>query len=125
MRHESRVRGPRSAREFFLRPPFAEVDGWFLGVYFRRGMFRGERYETLRVIASGGMATVHLGRALGAGGFERLVAIKVMHPHLASEPEFVAMFLDEARLAARIRHPNVVSTLDVQADTEGVFLVMD
>jgi serine/threonine-protein kinase len=87
--------------------------------------FRGERYETLRVIASGGMATVHLGRALGAGGFERLVAIKVMHSHLASEPEFVAMFLDEARLAARIRHPNVVSTLDVQSDQEGAFLVMD
>jgi serine/threonine-protein kinase len=86
---------------------------------------RGERYETLRVIASGGMATVHLGRALGAGGFERLVAIKVMHPHLASEPEFLAMFLDEARLAARIRHPNVVSTLDVQQDEGGVFLVMD
>jgi serine/threonine-protein kinase len=87
--------------------------------------FRGERYETLRVIASGGMATVHLGRALGAGGFERLVAIKVMHSHLASEPEFVGMFLDEARLAARIRHPNVVSTLDVQNDQDGVFLVMD
>jgi serine/threonine-protein kinase len=87
--------------------------------------FRGERYETLRVIASGGMATVHLGRALGAGGFERLVAIKVMHSHLASEPEFIAMFLDEARLAARIRHPNVVSTLDVQNDQEGAFLVMD
>src|ERR1041384_6868764 len=87
--------------------------------------FRGERYETLRAIASGGMATVYLGRALGAGGFERLVAIKVMHPHIATNPEFVSMFLDEARLAARIRHPNVVSTLDVDADEHGVFLVMD
>jgi serine/threonine-protein kinase len=48
-----------------------------------------------------------------------------MHPHLAAEPEFIAMFLDEARLAARIRHPNVVSTLDVQSDSEGVFLVME
>ncbi len=86
---------------------------------------RGERYEILRVIASGGMATVHLGRALGAGGFERLVAVKMMHPHLASDPEFLAMFLDEARLAARIRHPNVVSTLDVQQDELGAFLVMD
>jgi serine/threonine-protein kinase len=86
---------------------------------------RGERYEILRVIASGGMATVHLGRALGAGGFERLVAVKVMHPHLAGEPEFLAMFLDEARLAARIHHPNVVSTLDVHQDELGAFLVMD
>ena len=72
------------------------------------------RYETLRAIASGGMATVYLGRALGAGGFERLVAIKVMHPHIADDPDFVDMFLDEARLAARVRHPNVVATIDVQ-----------
>jgi serine/threonine-protein kinase len=81
------------------------------------------RYETLQPIASGGMAVVHLARALGAGGFERLVAIKVMHPHIASEPEFVAMFLDEARLAAQIRHPNVVGTIDVQE--EPLFLVME
>ena len=81
------------------------------------------RYETLRTIASGGMAMVHLGRALGAGGFERFVAIKVMHPHLATDPDFVAMFLDEARLAARVRHPNVVATIDVQEDP--LFLVMD
>ncbi len=81
------------------------------------------RYETLQPIASGGMAVVHLARALGAGGFERLVAIKVMHAHIASEPEFVAMFLDEARLAARIRHPNVVATIDVQEDP--LFLVME
>ncbi len=86
---------------------------------------RGGRYELLGTIAAGGMATVHLGRVLGAGGFERLVAIKTMHPHLAREAEFVAMFLDEARLAARIRHPNVVATLDIQQDAEGLFLVME
>jgi serine/threonine-protein kinase len=82
------------------------------------------RYETLKAIASGGMATVHLGRAVGVGGFERLVAIKAMHPHIAAESEFVDMFLDEARLAARIRHPNVVATIDVQAD-DGLFIVME
>ncbi len=81
------------------------------------------RYETIRAIASGGMATVYLGRALGAGGFERLVAIKSMHPHIATDPDFVAMFLDEARLAARVRHPNVVATIDVQEDP--LFLVME
>jgi serine/threonine-protein kinase len=86
---------------------------------------RGGRYEIIRVIASGGMAQVCLGRALGAGGFERLVAIKAMHAHLAAEAEFVDMFLDEARLAARIRHPNVVATLDVQQDDQGLFLVME
>ena len=83
------------------------------------------RYETIREIASGGMATVHLARVTGEGGFQRLVAIKVMHPHLVKDAEFVAMFLDEARLAARIRHPNVVATLDVQKAPEGTFLVMD
>ena len=83
------------------------------------------RYHKQRVIASGGMATVYFGKALGAGGFERDVAVKVMHPHIAQNPEFVAMFLDEARLAARIHHPNVVQTLDVDVDESGPFLVMD
>lgn len=86
---------------------------------------RAGRYELLDTIASGGMATVHLGRAVGAGGFERLVAIKTMHPHLSSEPDFVGMFLDEARLAARIRHPNVVGTIDIQQDELGLLLVME
>ncbi len=71
------------------------------------------------------MATVHLGRILGVGGFERIVAIKVMHPHLATDPQFVGMFLDEARLAARVRHPNVVGTIDILEDELGLFLVME
>jgi serine/threonine-protein kinase len=83
------------------------------------------RYETIQPIASGGMATVYLGRARGAGGFERRVAIKVMHEHVADELDFEAMFLDEARLAARIHHPNVVSTIDVQKTEEAMFLVME
>jgi serine/threonine protein kinase len=83
------------------------------------------RYETLHPIASGGMATVHLARAVGAGGFERLVAIKVMHPGLSDDPDFSAMFLDEARVAARIRHPNVVGTVDVHDGQDGLFLVME
>ncbi|MEZ4410885.1 MAG: serine/threonine-protein kinase [Polyangiales bacterium] len=82
------------------------------------------RYEVLGEIASGGMATVFLARSLGAKGFSRLVAIKRLHPHLESEEDFVTMFLDEARLAARIRHPNVVATLDVE-DSEGLYLVME
>lgn len=82
------------------------------------------RYELLGEIASGGMATVFLGRVTGAKGFQRLVAIKRLHPHLESEEEFVSMFLDEARLAARIRHPNVVATLDVE-DDEHLYIVME
>jgi|HubBroStandDraft_1064217.scaffolds.fasta_scaffold02016_4 eukaryotic-like serine/threonine-protein kinase len=71
------------------------------------------------------MATVHLGRQSGAAGFSRTVAIKRLHPNLAKDPEFVAMFLDEARLVARIRHPNVVPTIDVVATEGEVFVVME
>jgi serine/threonine-protein kinase len=83
------------------------------------------RYALYDEIASGGMATVHYGRLLGAVGFSRTVAIKRLHPHYAKDPEFVSMFLDEARLAARIRHPNVVQTLDVVALDGELFLVME
>ena len=71
------------------------------------------------------MASVHLGRLVGAVGFARTVAIKRLHPHLARDGEFTAMFLDEARLAARIRHPNVVAVLDVVHDEGELLLVMD
>ena len=71
------------------------------------------------------MAAVHIGRLLGPVGFAKTVAIKRLHAHLARNPEFVAMFLDEARLAARIRHPNVVSTLDVVAIEGELFVVME
>jgi serine/threonine-protein kinase len=84
------------------------------------------RYEILTQLASGGMASVYIARAQGVAGFERLVAIKVLHPHLAYEEEFISMFLDEARLAARIRHMNVVPTLDVSdSPGDGYFLVME
>jgi serine/threonine-protein kinase len=71
------------------------------------------------------MATVHFGRLLGPVGFARTVAIKRLHPQFAQDPEFVSMFLDEARVAARIRHPNVVPTLDVVAIEGELFLVME
>jgi len=68
---------------------------------------------------------VHLGRLVGPGGFGRTVAIKRLHPHLAKEPEFVTMLTDEARVAGRIDHPNIVSTLDIVAADGEVFLVME
>jgi serine/threonine-protein kinase len=83
------------------------------------------RYAIYDRIAAGGMATVHLGRLVGERGFSRTVAIKRLHPHLAMDPDFVGMFLDEARLAARVRHPNVVPTIDVVAKGDEVFLVME
>jgi serine/threonine-protein kinase len=83
------------------------------------------RYALHGEIASGGMATVHFGRLLGPAGFSRIVAIKRLHPQLAKEPEFVSMFLDEVRLAARIQHPNVVATLDAVDENSELFLVME
>lgn len=83
------------------------------------------RYALYGELAAGGMATVHFGRLVGAAGFSRTVAIKRLHPQFARDPEFVEMFLDEARIAARIQHPNVVSTLDVVAVDGEVFLVME
>jgi serine/threonine protein kinase/ABC-type multidrug transport system ATPase subunit len=83
------------------------------------------RYALHDEIASGGMATVHLGTVLGPFGFSRTVAIKRMHASLSRDPDFVAMFLDEARLASRIRHANVVTVLDVYAEEGKLSLVME
>jgi serine/threonine-protein kinase len=83
------------------------------------------RYALFGAIAAGGMASVHLGRLMGPVGFSRTVAVKRLHESFATDPDFVAMFLDEARLAARIRHPNVVPTLDVVAFERELLLVME
>jgi hypothetical protein len=83
------------------------------------------RYALGDEIASGGVATVHLGRLLGQVGFARTVAIKRLLPQFAKDPEFSAMLIDEARLAARIRHPNVVPTLDVVSIQGELLLVME
>ncbi len=83
------------------------------------------RYTLLERIASGGMGAVHLGRVEGAGGFARVVAIKRLHPEFAREAESKAMLLDEARLAARVRHPSVAQTHDIFEDDGELFLVME
>jgi serine/threonine protein kinase len=77
------------------------------------------------VLASGGMATVHVGRLAGDVGFARTVAIKRLHPQYAADPEFVSMFTDEARLAGRLRHPNIVPVTDVIVADGEVLIVMD
>ena len=83
------------------------------------------KYAIHDEIASGGMATIHLGRNMGPVGFSRTVAIKKLHPHYAKDPDFVSMFMDEARLAGHVRHRNVVQTLDVVSDRTDLFLVME
>jgi serine/threonine-protein kinase len=83
------------------------------------------RYAMYEQFAAGGMATLHYGRLQGPSGFSRTVAIKRLHAHLSEDPDFVAMFLDEARLAARIHHPNVIQTLDVESSEGELFVVLD
>lgn len=83
------------------------------------------RYTLLGSIAKGGMARVYLARMSGSAGFSRLVAIKRLHPELAAERDFVAMLVDEARLAAQLRHTNIVSTLDLVASDGAFSLVLD
>ncbi len=84
-----------------------------------------DRYAIYDAIAAGGMATVHLGRLVGPHGFLRTVAVKRLHAQYAHDAEFTGMLLDEARVAARIQHPNVVSTLDVVVAGHELLLVMD
>ncbi|MCP4708600.1 MAG: protein kinase, partial [Planctomycetes bacterium] len=87
------------------------------------GRSRIGRYEVIYPLAAGGMASVHVGRISGMAGFERLVAIKVIHSHLANQQMFVDMFLDEARLAAGIRHPNVAEIYEVGVDDNILFMI--
>jgi serine/threonine-protein kinase len=71
------------------------------------------------------MATVYLARLAGEAGFNRLYAVKVMHAHLSEEPAFVSMLLDEARLAARLHHPNVVPVVDLGTQGPCHYIVLE
>src|SRR5688572_3629464 len=86
---------------------------------------RLDRYELLCPIASGGMATVWLARMRGKRGFEKLVAIKTIKTELITDQSYSEMFLDEARLASRIHHPNVAQILDLGEEGETLYLVME
>jgi len=83
------------------------------------------RWEVIQRLGSGGMADVYLAHSRGEAGFEKLVAIKVMHSHLARNERAVAHFLDEARLAARIHHPNVVAIQDLGKIGNDYVIVME
>src|SRR5262245_41859035 len=83
------------------------------------------RYLLHRQIARGGMATIHIARLMGDEGFSRIVAAKRLLPEFAEDSEFVAMFLDEARVASKVHHPNVVPVLDVVTTGEDVILVQE
>ena len=82
-------------------------------------------YEILRKIAAGGMAEVFLAKHTGLGGFERLVCIKKILPHLGEQDEFIKMFQDEARIAANIIHPNIAQIYDIGAADESYYIAME
>jgi serine/threonine-protein kinase len=83
------------------------------------------RWEIIKRLGSGGMADVYLAHSRGEAGFEKQVAIKIMHPHLARNERAVEHFLDEARLASRITHPNVVQIQDLGKIGNDYVIVME
>jgi serine/threonine-protein kinase len=82
------------------------------------------RYELLGQLATGGMAEIHLARLAGEGGFEKLVVVKRLLPELVGSRAFVAMFLDEGKLVARLDHPNICEVHELGRDGGEYFLVM-
>jgi serine/threonine-protein kinase len=83
------------------------------------------RYRVVDEIGIGGMASVHLARMDGPGGFQKWIAIKRIHPHLVEDDTFVNMFLDEARVAARISHPNVATVFELGRHDSTYWIAME
>jgi tRNA A-37 threonylcarbamoyl transferase component Bud32 len=83
------------------------------------------KYEIIKRLATGGMAEIFLARASGLPGFQKMVVIKRILPQLATKTDFVEMFLDEARIAATLQHPNVVQMYDVGVVDGNYFIAME
>ena len=83
------------------------------------------KYEIVAYLASGGMAELYLARARGIEGFEKVVALKRVLPKLAEDPEVVTMFLDEARLAGSLHHPNLAQVYDIGKERGSYFFTME
>jgi serine/threonine protein kinase len=84
-----------------------------------------EKYKIEKRLGFGGMSEVFLGRQIGLEGFEKAVVIKRMLPHLAKNENFVSLFVDEARMAARITHSNVVQIFDLDRVDDTFYIVME
>ena len=84
-----------------------------------------DRYEIVRHVARGGMGSIWLGRFGGKHGFTKHVAIKTIAPEYAENPQFHAMFLEEARIASKLAHANVAQVLDVGEHNGGVYIVFE
>ena len=84
-----------------------------------------QKYRVIKRLEAGGMAEVYLGEAVSVQGFRKKVAIKRVLPHLAQNQSFIEMFLDEARLSARLDHANIVSVFDISKREDTYFLIME
>ena len=83
------------------------------------------RYQVLAKIAAGGMAEVYLARTQGLAGFSKVAAVKRILPHVAQNPEFMQLFVNEANLCLQLSHPNIVETLEFSQDGDTFFLAME
>jgi serine/threonine-protein kinase len=106
---------------------FLTIIGAQLGAVLERtqGDSQLDRYHLERRIGTGGMAEVFLAWQVGPGGFERKVALKRPLPHVSEDPNAVASFLDEAKLAAHLVHPNIAQVYDVGESKGSYFIVME
>ena len=84
-----------------------------------------QRYVPICKLGAGGMGEVFLARQTGEAGFQREVALKKIHHRLSDHPRAVRMFLDEAKLAAALCHPNIVQIYDLGRDEKNFFIVME
>src|SRR5580658_10532123 len=82
-------------------------------------------YELIERVATGGMAEVYLARRAGPHGFQKVVAVKRILPQLAKDMNFVAMFVDEARVCARLSHPNIVQVFDFGEQEGELYMAME
>src|SRR5262249_45537136 len=125
----------RNGRSFWLHRIFSPSGGHVqilptrLGrrysVPLRRHMAEQQRYRVLKRLAAGGMAEVFVAESAGIEGFKKQVAIKRVLPTLSKNEQFIAMFLDEARLSAHLSHCNVVSVFDIGVGDGAYFIVME
>src|SRR4029079_3328185 len=88
-------------------------------------MSENQRYRVIKRLASGGMAEGFVAENFGIEGFKKQVAIQRVLPQLSKNEQFIAMFLDEARLSAHLSHSNVVSVFDIGVGDDAYFIVME
>src|SRR5512139_292773 len=84
-----------------------------------------DRYVIVEYLAEGGMGAIFLGKKVGMGGFEKEVVLKQLLPEFTSQPEFIDLFLREAKLSAALDHANIVHTIDLVAAGNDYFIVME